>query len=324
MPRILTIALAAIFACVNLALPVAAGGEFIHPAQVADLCKYANDGECDEPHKCALGTDGDDCAQTQGGQSENNDPLAGLRGTPPPTNTQTEIALKICGAWNGQLNPNAVVNIEDNDAILHVTSKCGAYHQSGHLHVAARLNDLTSARWLLANGGDVNAKARKDDAPLHLAAHNNAREMAELLLRNNANVNAKNIGEQTPLHDAAFGNASEIAEMLIKNGADVHAKNIFDETPLHVAAENNAPEIAEMLIKSGADVHAKNIIGATPLHDAAFGNAPKIAEMLIKSGVDVNAKDENGETPMDFAIHENNAEMQSFLRQHGGRCNKEC
>jgi hypothetical protein len=40
----------------------ARGGPTPHPPSGANACKYANDGECDEPTLCPAGTDSDDCA----------------------------------------------------------------------------------------------------------------------------------------------------------------------------------------------------------------------------------------------------------------------
>ena len=93
---------------------------------------------------------------------------------------------------------------------------------------------------------------------------------------------------------------------------------------LSFAAWKNDMEAARWLIANGADVNAKNEIGGTPLHTAAHYNAAEVAKLLIANGAEVNAKQKEGWTPLDIAIYEEHGGMQSLLRQHGGRCNKEC
>ena len=138
----------------------------------------------------------------------------------------------------------------------------------------------------------------------------------------------------THLHVAAVMNDSNSARWLIANGANVHAKDKYGFTPLHLAAIYNAPETAALLLKNGADVNAKNnFLNRTPLHYAAYNDAPETAALLLKNGADVNAKDKDGVTPLDLASYWGNSdlasywenyEMQSLLKRHGGRCNKQC
>ena len=225
-------------------------------------------------------------AREEGGPTEEaaeEDPLAAPRGTPPPTGTKTEKLLREKDVWGGQLDVNVRVSYK----------KWGI--NVSHLHVAAFENDMEAARWLIANGAEVNAKNKYGFTPLYLAVLNSAAEVAKLLIDNSAEVNAKDKYGRTPLHFAAAENAAEVAKLLIANGAEVNAKAEYGDTPLHIAALNSAAEVAKLLIAKGAEINAK-----------------------------VEKGDYAGSTPMDAAIDEKHAEMQSFLKQHGGRCNTQC
>ena len=176
-------------------------------------------------------------AQQQSGQSEQpQDPLAALRGAPPPTDTKTEEWLREKEYWNGQLNPQAI--IED-------------YGNESHLHVAARVNDLKAAQWLIANGADVNAKDEGSDTPLHHAAQYGTHEMVALLLKNGADVNAENENGWTILHFAVWGNSIETAALLLENGADVNAKGKWRTTPLDSATIEKSNEMQALLRAHG-------------------------------------------------------------------------
>ena len=170
---------------------------------------------------------------------------------PPPAGPPTENTLRKCNAWSGQLSANATANTEGNETVFHNGWKCESLHNGTHLHFAAVMNDSNSARWLIANGADVNAKDNNNVTPLHYAARENATETATLLLKNGADVNAKTKGDVTPLHYAAYSNATEIAALLLKNGADVNAKNNRGWTPLDDAIYQEHSEMKSLLKRHG-------------------------------------------------------------------------
>ena len=170
---------------------------------------------------------------------------------PPPSGTPTENALRKCNAWPGQLSANATANTEGNQTVFHKDWKCWWLHTETHLHIAALMNDSNSARWLIANGAEVNAKDEDGVTPLHRTTEINATETAALLLKNGADVNAKNNAGSTPLHFAALENATETAALLLKNGAEVNAKSSNGWTPLDVAIYKRHSEMQSFLKRHG-------------------------------------------------------------------------
>ena len=217
--------------------------------QPDDSCPYANDGECDDPGPCPAGTDTTDCAagrgeevaatRETGDQPENveEDPLAALRGIPPPAGTKTEKLLREKDAWGGQLDVNARVKPD------------GGIGNDSHLSFAARENDMEAARWLIANGAEVNVKNEEGWTPLHLAVVDNAAEIAKILIVNGAEVNAKTEEGWTPLHAASTYDAADVAKLLIDNGTDVNAKRNDGETPLDVILEYSGRSAMESLLR---------------------------------------------------------------------------
>ena len=237
-------------------------------------------------------------------------------------NVRSLTPLLVAAAFN---SPAVVADLIVNSAEVNAKDK-----NKGRtpLHFAASNNMAEIAKLLIEKGAEVKAKNNDGSTPLHWAAWKNAAEVAKMLLEKGAEVNAKNIIGKTPLHYAAYWNAAEVAKMLLDKGADVKAKNNYGSTPLHYAAWKNAAAVAKILIDKGANIEAKDNNGDTPLHWAVWENAAAVAKMLIEKGAEVNAKVEKGDyagwTPMDAAIGEKHAEMQSFLKQHGGRCNTQC
>ena len=193
------------------------------------------------------------------------------------------------------------------------------------LHIAAENGWSKLVQWLIANGAEVNAKNDSGEMPLHIAVTENAADVVKVLLANGADVHVKTkFGSKTPLHIAVSKNAAYAVKLLIANGADMHTKNSFGKTPLHLAVAENAADVVKVLLANGADRNVKNRFGRTPLHIAVDENALNAAKVLIANGVEVNAKNRSDDTPLDEAIEKGHDAMQSLLRQHGGRCNKNC
>ena len=134
--------------------------------------------------------------------------MEALRGAPPPTGTETEKFLREKDAWGGQLDVNARVKFD------------GWYGNISHLFIAAGAgeNDMEAARWLIANGADVNVKNEGGYMPLHAAAEKNAAEFAKLLIANGADVNAKGEDGRTPLDFAIYYEHGGMQSLLRQHG----------------------------------------------------------------------------------------------------------
>ena len=185
------------------------------------------------------------------------------------------------------------------------------------LHILAerdRTVDLTQD--IVSKGLSMNVQDKEGQTPLHVAAQNSLQAL-QSLIDLGADVNIRDNNGKTPLHLAVQQNEVMAAQILIARKADVNTKAENGVTPLHTAAGQNAAGIAKLLVANGAEVNAKDKDGATPLH---WANGVESTKALIEGGAEVNVKDGKGETPLDAAIGDGNDEMQSFLRQHGGRC----
>jgi outer membrane protein assembly factor BamB len=86
---------------------------------------------------------------------------------------------------------------------------------------ASRTGDTTRIAAALAQGADVNAKARYDVTPLIFAAGNGRLEAVRLLLSRGADVNTQDTFYRARAADMAIGNGyTDVAILLVQNGSD--------------------------------------------------------------------------------------------------------
>src|SRR5271157_506054 len=96
---------------------------------------------------------------------------------------------------------------------------CLAAPLDSRLTEAAKHQDKTAVRTLLASRVDVNASEEDGATPLHWAAHWDDLETADLLVRAGANVNATNVLGVTPLSLACTNGSASMVEKLLAAGA---------------------------------------------------------------------------------------------------------
>ena len=149
----------------------------------------------------------------------------------------------------------------DRPTLQAVFEECDVNARGGHGKYTALAFDECPdelARWLVANGADLNAADTRGNTPLHTRARSR-RGRVDVLLELGADVNAPGASIGTPLHAAADSKNVENASKLLAHGADVDARNRDGLTPLELALqccsnidlEDMAP-LARLLLEAGA------------------------------------------------------------------------
>lgn len=169
------------------------------------------------------------------------------------------------------------------------------------LHCAAFYGQKDVAKFLLADGADINAKDRSGMTPLHLTAFDAQSDVAELLLANKADVDNKNKFGKTPLHEAASRGQIGVAKLLLAHGAKINAAEDAGMSPLHEAAYNGHKDMVEFLLANGAEIDGRTVDGKTALHLAAGKGDKAVVELLLEKKARINATDKNGVTPLRWA-----------------------
>lgn len=178
------------------------------------------------------------------------------------------------------------------------------------LFIAAQNGYLEVARELLSTKGvDVNGAIWDGTTPLITAAHNCYLEVVQALLDKGANVNAATSNGITSLSTAAENGYLDIVRALLDKDANVNAARWDGITPLFIAAQKGHLEVVQTLIDKGADVNTARLDGATPLIMAANNGHLEVAQTLIDEGADVNAATPDGITSLLLAAQNGHLEI---------------
>ena len=165
------------------------------------------------------------------------------------------------------------------------------------------------------------ATAAAAGEPLFDAVAAGDRAAVEQALANGANVDSRARDQATPLMAAALGNQTLIAEALLSKGANVMARNSGGLTPLHAAAYAGSVPIAKLLLDKGAVLDdADNKAGVTPLIVAGEGNHLELAEFLLAKGANVNHAEIHGYLAISRALWKGNKDIVRLYKSHGVVC----
>ena len=170
--------------------------------------------------------------------------------------------------------------------VLAVSTAAAAPHDL-RLIDAARHDDLSEARALVAAGADVNAHWGDGSTALHWAAQKDDAALADLLISKGAKVDAATDLGVTPLWVAA-GNASPaMVERLLKAHANANSAPPTGQTPLMIAARRGDAQVVKSLLGYGADPNAKEAAhGQTALMWASSERHPDVVRALLEARAD--------------------------------------
>ena len=114
-----------------------------------------------------------------------------------------------------------------------------AANASGTVADAARMDDLSQARQLVASGADVNQPEPDGTTPLLWAVYNASPALVELLLDAGADPNIANNLNISPLLQASRYGSAEMIALLLSHGATLQAATRATESPLMAAARRS-------------------------------------------------------------------------------------
>ena len=170
------------------------------------------------------------------------------------------------------------------------------------LHYAVRFGKRESAKYLIENGVNLDAKTFSGNTVLHFAAEHYEPEIVEALLNVKPDlINKTNACGQTALHGAASNGDIKTIKVLATHGADVTIQSDAGWSVLHEAVFNDYAKAVQTLIELGAPVDAKDKFHWTALLWAADRGFVETVKVLIEQGADINITNADGRTALSRA-----------------------
>ncbi|GJQ85972.1 hypothetical protein Trydic_g21818 [Trypoxylus dichotomus] len=170
------------------------------------------------------------------------------------------------------------------------------------VHCAASVGSEKCLKLLRSRYGPeiVRLKDERARTPLHVAALHGQCDCAKFLVAQGADVDDRDEDGKTPLISAAFNGQAQIIETLIDSKADVTLYDKNGNTALHTACLRKHSNAALLLLERVDDpkvINAVNNECKTALHLTARNGLVGVTRQLIAKGASVTAVDANGLTP---------------------------
>jgi uncharacterized protein len=187
---------------------------------------------------------------------------------------------------------------------------------------AAKFDDVSQVKSLLASGVSPNTIDPKGNPMLIVAIRDKSNKVVDLLLADKAtDVNLPNKSGETPLMMAALENNYPLVQkMALSTKADV---NRTGWTPLHYAATAGNVEITQFLLNQGAMINARSPNNTTPLMMAVFNGNEEVIKLLLDKGADLKMRNDQGYTAIDVAAAYNKEDIQQGLQSRWQKLYKE-
>lgn len=200
-------------------------------------------------------------------------------------------------------------------------------HGVAALHIAAELDDVEMASFLLDAGADPDVRASWGATALDWAATLGSSRVAELLIERTRPA----LGLVTA---AAVGRTSDVRALLDAEvdlrthrrsdaplepddywPADTaHIRGDVPSDALYAAARNGHDDVVSLLLDVGADVDAKGVFGGTGLHWAAINGHAETVALLVEHGADLTCRDAKFDaTPEGWAREGGHADLAARL-----------
>ena len=164
------------------------------------------------------------------------------------------------------------------------------------------------------------------DRELLAAAYANDVATARRLVDDGADVNAKDGSQQSAylIATSEVGDDVRLLDLTLDAGADVDAKDRFNGTGLIRAAERGYAKIVARLLETDIDVDHVNRLGWTALLEAVIlgeGGRPHVrtVRLLVEAGADVDIPDESGTTALAHARRRGFKAIARILVEAGAR-----
>jgi hypothetical protein len=193
-----------------------------------------------------------------------------------------------------------------------LTVDCGCTRSGAMVDIwrAAEAGDLDEVQRLVGQDpGLLNARDGKNMTPLMRASWGGHVEVARWLVAQGADIDERGFDGMTALLFACYGRRTDVARLLVEKAADPTIADRHDALPLMAASWGGDLEVVRSLLRlpsAKAAINRRGTDGEAALHLASFRGHVGVVRALLESGADPTIADNGGRTPMAAAKQEPN------------------
>ena len=241
------------------------------------------------------------------------------------------LAEEICQSWKSIRQ----LRLRRCEVLTNLRVKCS---DNTMLHLAATGAHVSTVKYLVAHGADVNFCNKEHMTPLMCLVggaglSQQAEEVAQVLIEAGSDCNISGVFSQskpcyyhmTPLMAAARRNNIRMVDLLLEAGASMltrgERRDDDRDTALMAAVHHSSCEVAwHMLTKypDRVEVNHQNQSGDSALHMVLSCQRKRreITELLLQCGADVKLVNSSQHTPLTLAISQGALDMVEAILQH--------
>ncbi|KAL4156371.1 hypothetical protein PRNP1_005402 [Phytophthora ramorum] len=185
---------------------------------------------------------------------------------------------------------------------------------------AAKENEFSALKLLLAYLADPNTAMTNGTTALHEAAANGSIRTVKLLVERKAQLEATT-KNGTPLHFAVSEDREKTVAELLRLGAKADVTNSGGVTPLMLACLMNKPVVVKELLEGGATLSLEMEGGLTALHMAAETGFTEVVQEFLNCRLEdtkdvANLASATGATPLQLAAGMGHHEIVTLLKPY--------
>ncbi|XP_048952658.1 ankyrin repeat domain-containing protein 26-like isoform X6 [Canis lupus dingo] len=191
------------------------------------------------------------------------------------------------------------------------------------LHYAAYEGNISIARKLLLNKGDIEAKNKDGLTPLLVAVNEKKEKMVAFLLEE-ANINAVDYTNRSCLHLACANGHEDMVKLLVDRKCQLNLRDVENTTallkdgltPLLLAINEKKEKMVAFLVEK-ANINAVDYAKRTALHLACAIGREDMVKLLVDRHCQLNLCDGEDRTALVKAIQCQEEACVTLLLEHG-------
>ncbi|KAJ5363355.1 hypothetical protein N7541_004199 [Penicillium brevicompactum] len=181
------------------------------------------------------------------------------------------------------------------------------------LHYACMSGSELTAKYLAAQGANLELKDRSGRSPLHCATASDHISIVMILLDAGAAIDETDDDGATALWHAIRLGYSKIGQFLWSRGANPNVADTSGDTALILSSKYGRCEIVDLLISWKVDLECVDTYGQTALLAAASAGHEDVVRLLQEKGADLHHSDNSGRNAFFLAVSKEHEALAAAL-----------